>query len=195
MHLLWAIIAVRHEGHRYDFGGESPASHRHDDGSARRRELPVDIPHRDRPADARAKSTGRHLPDRGALDQDLRSLTRRNAAVHLQADAPPVRSALQLVQNAGCARESALLTPALPDRPGKSRLDRRGARVDIVPIKAQTRFQAQRVAGAEPDQLHFRMREQALDDGADPNRLDRNLEAILAGIARPADVTFDAVKS
>ena len=62
-------------------------------------------------------------------------------------------------------------------------------------MEAQTGFQAQRVAGAEPDQLDFRMREQTLDDRADPDGLDRKLISVLAGVPRPADVAFDAVQS
>src|SRR5439155_21154190 len=100
-----------------------------------------------------------------------------------------------LREDARCARKVRLLTAPLADRPVKPRLDRRSGHVDIVAAEAKPGFQPQRVARAEPDQLHLRMAEQALGDGADADRLDRDLEAVLAGISRAADVALDAVET
>jgi hypothetical protein len=94
-----------------------------------------------------------------------------------------------------CARKAALLAAAPGDRPGKARFDRRCGGIDVVPIEAKPGLEAKRIAGAEPNQLHLRLDDEALDDRSHPQRLDGNFVAVLTGIARAADVTFDTVKS
>ena len=62
-------------------------------------------------------------------------------------------------------------------------------------VEAQARLEAERVARAKPDRLHLAVAEQALGDRAHAVGLHRNLVTVLAGVARAADVTVDAVEA
>src|SRR5262249_51913301 len=132
---------------------------------------------------------------RAVLRFDLGSFARGHAAFRPQADALPARTVAQFREHALGAGKSALLAPALLDRPSESGFDRRGAGVNVVTVEAKARFEAQRIAGAKPDRLDLGMAEQALGDGAHAVRLHGNLVAVLAGVARAADVTIDAVEA
>ena len=83
--------------------------------------------------------------------------------------------------------ESTLGTAALVDsegEPGHHRCDRA---VEIVAVERQPRLEPQRIAGAEADRLHPFVGNQPVGDRLGGDRRHRNLEAVLAGIARAAD--------
>ena len=118
--------------------------------------------------------------------QDLGALARRRASVGPDADALPLGAIGQLVLNALGAGEAALAAPPLLDRPGEARLDGAGGLVDVVAVEAEARLQAQRVARAEADRLHAVLRQQQLRQRLRVLRRNRDLEAVLAGIAGAA---------
>src|SRR5262249_43937168 len=156
----------------------------------RRREVARDVAHGDRPAEARAEPARRDRADRGAVARfDVGAFTRRHPALGPEPDAQARRAIAQFGEHAPGARETALLAPALLDRPGEPGFDRRGAGVDVMAVEAEPGFEAERVARAKPDRLHLAVAEQPLGDRAHTVRLDGNLIAVLAGVARAADVT------
>ena len=89
---------------------------------------------------------------------------------------------------AGAAAAAAFL-----DRPLQRGLDRRRGGVDVVSVKAEPGLQSQAVAGTEPDRPDLVMAEQRCREGFGMFGRDRNLKAILAGVAGARDKTIDAV--
>ena len=78
------------------------------------------------------------------------------------------------------------------DRPFERRLDRRRRAVDVVAVEAEPGLEAQRVAGAEADGQDLRVGEQGLGDVDRVLGPERDLEAVLAGIAGARDDRLDA---
>ena len=98
---------------------------------------------------------------------------------------------LQLVLDARVAREPAFAPPPLLDRPLEPRLDRARRLVDVVAVEAKARLQPQRVARAEADRLHALLRQQQARQLLGLGGRNRNLEAVLAGVARARDVAVE----
>ena len=59
--------------------------------------------------------------------------------------------------------------------------------VEVVAVERQSRLEPQRIARAEPDRLDPLVGDQRVGQRLDIARRDRNLEAVLAGVARAAD--------
>ena len=79
----------------------------------------------------------------------------------------------------------------LLDRPGEAGFDRARGLVDVVAVEAEPRLEPQRVARAEPDRLHAVLRQQQLGEIRRLVGRDRDLEAVLAGVARARDVAVE----
>src|SRR6202040_10119 len=121
----------------------------------------LDVAHGDRRPEARAKAARSDRADRRVLARfDLGAFARRHAAFGPQSDAQAARAVAQLGEHALGARETALLAPALLDRPSEPGFDRRGGRGDVVATEAQPRFEPQRVACTQADRLHLAVAEQ-----------------------------------
>jgi hypothetical protein len=75
----------------------------------------------------------------------------------------------------------------LLNRPGQRGLDRGGGGVDVMAVEAQAGFQAEGVAGAQAGGLHFGLGQQGTGQGHGLVLVDRDLEAVLAGVARARD--------
>src|SRR5205085_599319 len=111
------------------------------------------------------------------------AFARRGAAVRADADAAAMRPLGELTQHRLGAGKTAVFAAPLADRPGDTSLDRRRRLVDVVAVEAQPGFEAQRVARAEPDRRDLGLRQQPLGDSDRIAGGERNLEAVLAGIA------------
>ncbi len=125
---------------------------------------------------------------------DVAALAGRRAALKAQTDTAASGSVAQFALNTVRAGKSAFVAAAFSDRPDKIRLHGGCGLVDVVAVEAEARFQAERVAGAQANRLHQRMGEQRARQIFGPVGDDGNLEAVLAGIARPADMAGDAVE-
>ena len=90
------------------------------------------------------------------------ALAGRRAALGLDADAHAGGAVRDLALDAVGARKAAFLAAALLDRPDQAGLDGRGRGVDVVAVEAEARLEAQRIAGAEADGLHFGIGEQGV---------------------------------
>ena len=115
------------------------------------------------------------------------SVPRNPALEHLEADQPAAR-ARPLLREQRLPADERFLVPA--DRPAEPRLDQGGRLVHVLTVQTHSRLQPERVASAEP------CRAQAVSAaGVEQGRPDRRgllrrheqLEAVLAGIARPRD--------
>ncbi len=82
---------------------------------------------------------------------------------------------------------------ALLDRPFQRALDRRGRGVDVVAIEAKPGLEPQAVARAKPDRQHVAVVEQFRRQRFGVVGRNRNLKAVLAGIAGARDEAVDAV--
>src|SRR5271170_3268787 len=114
---------------------------------------------------------------------DLGVLSRRCPAFRQDADAAAFGTIGQLLQDDGSAGEAALAAPALADRPFEPGLDRRRGQVDVMAVEAKPGLEPQRIPGAEPDRRDLRLGQQAPRQRLGMVILDRDLPAILAGIA------------
>src|SRR5438874_13012021 len=85
------------------------------------------------------------------------------------------------------AGPDAATTAALLDRPFQRAFDRRGGGVDIVAIEAKACLQPQTVARAQPDRQHVTVRKQRFREPFGVLGRNRNLEPVLAGVARTRD--------
>ena len=93
----------------------------------------------------------------------------------------------ELVLDALGAGEAALDAAPLLDRPGEAGLDRARGLVDVVAVEAEAGLEPQRVARAEADRLHARpAASSSLARSAASFGGHRDLEAVLAGVARAA---------
>ena len=97
----------------------------------------------------------------------------------------------QLVLDARRAREAALDAAPLLHGPHEVGLDRARGLVDVVAVEAEARFQAQRVARAQPDGLDRVVTQQQLPEALGLLGCHRDLEAVLAGVARARDVAVE----
>ena len=69
----------------------------------------------------------------------------------------------------------------------------RGRGVDVVAVETEAGLEAQRIAGAQTDRLHFRLGQKLAGDGIRGVGRRRDLEAVAAGVARARDVAARAV--
>src|SRR5690606_37361696 len=110
------------------------------------------------------------------------------------ADAPPRSTFAELTENRFGAGEPAFRAPALADRPGKPRLDRRRRLVDVLAVQAQARLEPQRVAGAQASRLDLGLGEQTARQRLHVCGGHRDLEPVLAGVAGAGDQGGHAVE-
>src|SRR5262249_10866559 len=110
--------------------------------------------------------------------------TRRRATLGFDPDALARRPVGHLFPDTQGTRISALIAPAPTDRPDKIGLDGARRLVDVMAVKTEARFEPQGITGAKTDRLNLRLSEQRLDKVAHLKGADRNLEPVLAGIAR-----------
>src|SRR6478609_8606417 len=113
---------------------------RHAPGAARR----------DRRADRGAEAATRHRADpiAGGIGDD-RALARRGAPIGPDTDALACDALRELTQDDRRTGEAALGAPPFADRPGEPGLDRGRRLVDVMAVKAEPGFEAQRVARAQ----------------------------------------------
>ena len=156
------------------------------------------VAHRHRRIEARPEAARGDRPDAvaGLVGEERRALAHRRPPLRAKADAAAGRAAGDLVEDHRVAGKAAGAGAAGAagglDRPFERRLDRRRRAVDVVPVEAEPGLEPQRVAGAEPDGQHLGMAEQRLGDGGRVLGAERDLEAVLAGIARARDDRLDA---
>ncbi len=77
--------------------------------------------------------------------------------------------------------------PALADRELQPGHYRRRVEVDVVPVERQARLEPKQIARAQPDRPHALVGKERVRHRFDRARGNRNLEPVLAGIARAAD--------
>ena len=157
------------------------------------------IAHRDRRIEARAEAARGDRADRfgrSRVGKQRRAFAHRRAALRPQADAAARRAVLKLRENlvrAGkAAGARAAVAAALLDRPFQRGLDRRGRGVDVVAVEAKPGLEPQAVARAKPDRQHVAVLEQRFRQPLGMLGRNRNLKAVLAGIARARDEAVDA---
>src|SRR6202012_3851786 len=126
-----------------------------------------------------------------------RAFAHRRAALRPQADTASRSAAVELRQDGIGAEETtgtgAAAATALLHRPFQRAFDRRRRGVDIVAVQTKPGLEPQAVAGAEPDRLHRAIGQQPAGKLLGLIGRYRNLETVLAGIARARDETVDAV--
>ena len=157
------------------------------------------IAHRDRRIEARAEAARCDLADRlagGGVREQQRAFAYRRAALGPQADAAARRAFFEVRENllrAGkTARAGAAAAAALLHRPFQRALDRRRRGVDVVAIETEPGFQPQAVARAETDRKHIRVFQQRRHQRLGLCGRNRNLKAVLAGIAGARDEAVEA---
>ena len=107
---------------------------------------------------------------------------------------PLARRALgDLLLDDGSAGKAALRAALLADAPQQARFDRRRRGVDVVAVEAEARFEAQRIARAQPDRLDLGLGQKLAGDGVGGVGRRGDLEAVAAGVARARDVAARAV--
>src|SRR6185437_12843326 len=116
----------------------------------------------------RAQNLGA-VAGRGALDQ--------------QADTAASESTGKFLEDARGAREVGGLTTPLRHGEVKPRFGRRDGLVEVVAVKRETGFKAQRVARTEADRLDAGIGKQGIPRLTGPVGRDQEFKAILAGIA------------
>jgi hypothetical protein len=97
-------------------------------------------------------------------------------------------------RNTTARRKSAFDTPPPTDRPAEPGLDRGCRLVNVVPVKAEPGLEAQRVAGAKANRPDFRLSKQHLSNRRRIISPQRNLEAVLAGVAGAGDQAHTSVE-
>ena len=122
------------------------------------------------------------------------AFARRGAAVGADADPLARRPFDELAQNDRVAGEAALDLSTPADGPGEIGLDRGCGFVDVVPVQAEPSFETQRIAGAKADRHYFRFGEQPLGQTKRVGGRQRDLEPVLAGIARAGDQALPPVE-
>src|SRR3954467_4674484 len=150
--LLSAVIAGGDERQKRDTGRARQVAHHQREGVARAGMRGIDIAHRDRRTDRRTETATGHPADflAGPIE-DGRALTRGGAAIRADAHTFSRGTVGELFHDNLGARKCTTRAPAFTDGPGEPGLDRRGGLVDVVAVEAEPGFEAQRVAGAEPD--------------------------------------------
>ena len=93
--------------------------------------------------------------------EDRRAFAHRRLALRREADAQPRRPLIQRRANPRESGITARIAPSFADRKSQSGFDRIGGRVNVVPVKAEARLKAQRVARAEANRRDIGMIEQA----------------------------------
>jgi hypothetical protein len=76
--------------------------------------------------------------------------------------------------------------------PGQARFNRRGGRVHVVAIQIHPGFKAQRIARAQAGRVHHGLDQQRARQRLRGVLGHRDLEAVLAGVARARDVAVGA---
>mmetsp|Transcript_22506 Transcript_22506/g.59138 ORF Transcript_22506/g.59138 Transcript_22506/m.59138 type:complete len:468 (-) Transcript_22506:27-1430(-) len=194
-----AVVALRHEGHLGDRDLLRLLAHRHLQLGAHLVELGLDVAHADALLEARAeRAASDDAHDRPVGAEDLGALARRRACVDDEAGALAARRlVLQFGQNPlGADKAGGVGSPRLGDAPEQRALDGRGRVVQVVAVEAEAGLEAERVARAEADGPHLLVRQHRVPQ---PDHLvlgagalgNRNLEAVLAGVAAAADEAID----
>ena len=101
----------------------------------------------------------------------------------------------ELLEDALGAGKATFRAAALPDGPGEPGGDRGGRRVDVVAVKAEPGFEAQRVARAEADGDDFGVGDQLVGQGFGLFGWDGDFETVLPGVAGAGHQAVDAVES
>src|SRR5688500_5970009 len=118
----------------------------------------------------------------------LRAVPYRSRVRADQPDQAPRHAFAGLAQVDLGARKATLLLAACAarrrNRPAEARFERRRALVHVLSVKVQTGFEPQRVARAEPDWLYRGVLQQLPRERFGLFLGQRNLEAVLAGVAR-----------
>src|ERR671912_2261302 len=115
----------------------------------------LDVAHGDGAPEGGREAARCDLADRLAGDGDLGALARDRLAFGQQADAFARRALGDLLLDDSRARETTLRAAFFADAPQQARFDRRRGGVDVVAVKAESRFEAQRISCAEPDRLYL----------------------------------------
>ena len=175
--------------------GSVLAAHDERELGAGRGEGRLDIAHGDRAADGRAEAARGDDADRAAAEiADLRAVAGRRPALGARPTRSRAGPSRELAGDAIGAGEAALGAAALGDGEAEIGLDRRGGLVDVVAIEAEAGLEPERIARAEPDRLHLRLGEERPGEGLGMVGGDRDLEAVLAGVAGAGDVAVGAVE-
>ena len=153
----------------------------------------VDVAHRHRSAHRGAVAAAGDGADAPALGVGhLGVLARRRPALGAQADAAARRSLGELALDDGGAGEAARGAASARDRPRQPGLDRRRRRIDVMAVEAQPGLEPEAVARAQSGGLDLGLADQAAGERLGGALGGRDLEAVLAGVARTADEALDA---
>src|SRR5208282_1309216 len=126
------------------------------------------------------------------LDRDRISVAADALIEHLKTHQLARDTVLFLPRQNGAAEKGALAKFA---DPAKARFERRGFGVNLVPVQAHPRFEAQRVPRAEPAGNHpgrFARAKQVAPQFLRELRIKVDFESILTRVARPRDQTLDS---
>ena len=150
------------------------------------------IAHGDRTVHRGAEAAGGDNARLGPVFRhDRRLRAGRRASVRADADAAADRAVVELVAHHQAAGEVPVQLAAFADDPGQAGLDRAGQFVEVVAVEAKPGLQPQRVAGAEADRDDLRLLDQAVGQGFGLVGGNRNLEAVLAGVAGAGNQAVD----
>src|SRR5688572_4360719 len=139
---LSSLVPMRRKGHLDHLCGQRLAANHEAKLRAGSCEFASHIAHCDRPVHGRAEAARCDLADLAPVRRgDRRTLARRRAALGLEPDADTRRAVLDLAPDTLGAGETALLAPALLDRPCQPCLDGRGPDVDVMAVEAQPRLE------------------------------------------------------
>src|SRR5690606_12036444 len=159
--LLLFRVAFGDEGKLAGFRGKRLAAHHEGERRAGRGVFRRDVAHGDRRIDAGAEAARRDRADLLALVvQHFGAFAGRRAAFGPDAGQLAADAVSELLLYDRRAGKAAFLAAALRDRPVESGLDRRRRGVDVVAVQAEAGLEAQGIARAESDRLHFRLAQQ-----------------------------------
>ena len=145
------------------------------------------VPHGDVLLEHGRESATGDLANLGAVGcEDLGPGSRGRAFANLEADASlgDGRGCLELRLDDVAADEIALLAAGLADGPGQAGFDGTNVLVEVVAVEAQARLQAEGIARAEAAHAGVGVLEELLREGDGVGLLERDLEAVLAGVPR-----------
>src|SRR5438128_2588622 len=131
-----------------------------------------------------------HGADPLAVVDDRIAMTGNTAVQHFETHKDPAEPALAGLQD-GVAPDEVLVEA---ERPIQARLERIGAGIDVVAMKAHACFQPQGVTGAEarrPDPVRLTFLEQRPPELYGIAVATKQLEAVFAGVAGPRDHACD----
>src|SRR5438128_570452 len=131
-----------------------------------------------------------HRADPPAVVDDRIAVTGNAAVEHFETHKDPAESVLAVLHE-GVAADEVLVEA---ESPIQARLERIGAGIDVVAMKAHARFQPQGVTGAEarrPDPVRLTFLEQRTPEPDGILVATKQLEAVFAGVAGPRDHARD----